>query len=255
MMIDKDIEALDGLPILYIKSLKMIVASDMHLGYEGYMARHGALIPKVNLKSIIKQLDRAISETGAESLLIDGDVKNEFSTVGTDEFNELHDFIDFAKSKGIKTIFVKGNHDNFIDRYKEPFGLEIYDEYAVFGSYLFFHGDFIPKDVIEKRLKFKTAIIGHEHPAISIYLPIGKKEKLKCFLIGSFGNAKLVVMPAIGYFSTSTGINEIPKEELMSPIFKNEDVDKFEAIAIGYNSTMSFGKIGELRSIFKRHDL
>ena len=52
MKLDGDVEILDGLPLLHIKSLSALICSDLHLGYEGVMADRGTFLPKVNLKNI-----------------------------------------------------------------------------------------------------------------------------------------------------------------------------------------------------------
>ncbi len=57
----------------------------------------------------------------AKQIIVVGDIKNDFSTVGDDEFNELYEIIQLCKRKKVELVLIKGNHDNFIDRYKEPF--------------------------------------------------------------------------------------------------------------------------------------
>ena len=78
MMLSEDIELLDGLPVAFIKSLNAIVVADMHLGYEGMMAKKGVLIPKVNFKKMTETMTAAIEKTHAKKLIVNGDIKNEF---------------------------------------------------------------------------------------------------------------------------------------------------------------------------------
>jgi putative SbcD/Mre11-related phosphoesterase len=243
MMLDDDIELIDGLPIAFIRSLKSIVISDPHLGYEGVMAKQGVLIPKVNLREMAESLAKAIKLTKAEKIIVDGDIKNEFSKVDQEEFNELYDFIEFAKNNGMELVLVKGNHDNFVERYKEPFKLKVYAQEALIGKYLFFHGEEFPARAAECSM----LIMGHEHPAISVYNDIGRKEKLRCFLLGSYMGKPLLVMPAMNYFAGGTEINIEPRDKLLSPVLKAADVDGMRAIAIGFGSTMDFGTIANLR--------
>lgn len=248
MNLNEDIELLDGVPIAYIKSLKSLVISDIHLGYEGIMAKKGMLVPKVNLSSILKMLTRAIKDTGARAIIINGDIKNEFSDVTTDEFNELADLVKFSKSENVRLILVKGNHDNFVDRYKESFGIEIHRQSMLVNDYLFFHGEELP-DVPDAA---KTLIMGHEHPAISIISDSGMKEKLKCFLFGKYMGRNIIVLPSINYFSGGTSVNTSPSGSLLSPVLRDMDVEKMHAIAIGYGSTMDFGTVSQLRDAARR---
>lgn len=245
MQLNEDIELIDGMPAVFIRSLNSVVISDPHLGYEGVKAEQGMLIPKVNLMHLLKMLDACIRKTGADRLIIDGDIKNEFSTVDAEELNELIDLLQFVKERGTRLTIVKGNHDNFVERYKESFKLEIYAQEFADNGYLFFHGEKLPG----KSRKTKFMIMGHEHPAIAVFNGAGRREKLRCFLYGTALGVKLLVLPASNYFASGTEINLYPKEELLSPMLKKINVDKLEAIAIGYGSTINFGKIKDLRQI------
>ena len=91
MILEENIELIDGKPLVYLKDLKALVLSDLHLGYEGMMSKEGVLIPPVNLKRIIEMVSEAMTGRDVKSLIIDGDIKNEFSTVEQAEFNELYE--------------------------------------------------------------------------------------------------------------------------------------------------------------------
>ncbi len=244
MRLTKDVELLDGMPVIFIRSIDAIVIADPHLGYEGVMAKKGVLIPKANLKHICGMIGKALKLTGAKTVIVDGDIKNEFSKVDEEEFNELHDFVDFVKQKGAELVLIKGNHDNFVERYREPFKLKIYRQEAEIGGYVFFHGEEMPVGAAKKA---KMMVMGHEHPAISIFNKAGKKEKLRCFLYGEYKGVKLLVLPAINYFASGTDINMVPQGELLAPVLKKADLEGMRAVAIGYGSTIDFGTIAELR--------
>ncbi len=244
MRLTDDVELLDGLPVAFIKSLDAIVVADLHLGYEGVMAKQGLFLPKVNLKKIFTIIKNAINKTQAKTIIVNGDIKNEFSKVDEEEFNELFDFINFVKQLDVSLILIKGNHDNFVDRYKDPFKLKIYQQEAKLGDYLFFHGEELPNDLSSG---VKMLIMGHEHPAIGIFNKAGKREKLRCFLFGTFENKSILVLPAMNYFASGTDINMTNKSDLLSPVFKRMNVDEMRAIATGYGSTMDFGTIYMLR--------
>jgi hypothetical protein len=246
MRLTDDVELLEGMPIAFIKSLNAMIASDFHLGYEGAMTKNGMFVPKVNLKRIIENLGKALAESGADRIIIVGDIKHDFSNIESDEFNELYDLMNFLKQRKVSPVLIKGNHDNFVERYSESFKLAVHDQEALIGDYLFFHGDELPR--IPKKSP-RMLIMGQEHPAISINGPVGKREKLRCFLYGKYGKLPMLVLPATGYFSTGTDVNHEPKSQLLSPVFKRTDIDKMHAIAIGYGSTMDFGEVSRLRGI------
>lgn len=247
MLLTKDVELIEGLPAAHIRSIDSVVISDLHLGYEGVMAKRGTLIPKVNLRKILEALSSAFESTGARNLVINGDIKNEFSGVGVEEFDELYDLMQFTKKLGVRTTLIKGNHDNFVDRYREPFNLSIHSEHALIGSYFFFHGDRLPKKVPRCRMM----LMGHEHPALSLYGTAGNRERLRCFVYGKYGRTPLLVLPAMGYFSTGNDVNSTG-QRIFSPIFKKTDMAKMHAIVCGYGSTIDFGEIGKLRALYTR---
>ncbi len=246
-MLDGDVELLDGLPIAFIKSLNSLVIADPHLGYEGVMAKRGVFLPKINLKNITDMLGMAAKSTGAKAVIVDGDIKNEFSDVDIEEFNELYDFIGFLRGIGVAPTLIKGNHDNFVERYREPFNLRIYGQEALFGSYLFFHGEELPREVGGAQM----LVMGHEHPAIGVANEVGRMERLRCFLHGSYEGRELLVMPAINYFAPGTEVNTATRREALSPVLRRADIDGMRAIAIGFGSTIDFGTVGELRKAWR----
>lgn len=248
MKISDDLEIIDGLPLLYIKSLDAIICSDLHLGYEGVMADKGTFLPKVNFKHIKEAIKSGVEQKNAKKVLVDGDIKNDFSTAHLEEINEFYDFVKFLDEiKVEEIILIKGNHDNFLDRLsKEPIKVTIYSEEALLNDYLFFHGDKLPKNK-----GGKTLILGHVHPAISLYNNLGVKEKLKCFLKGKMEDGReIIVVPAMNFFAEGVGVNMEDISE-MSPIFRNmANVNQMHALCIGEDETLDFGTIKELSKLY-----
>lgn len=247
MIINNDVEILEGLPVVYIKSLSAIVCSDLHLGYEGVFADSGTFLPKRNLSHILKILSEAKVKTNANTLIMTGDLKNDFSKVHTEELNEYIDLIKYVKSKlNIKNIqIIKGNHDNFIDSINKD-NLKIYDKEAKLGDFVFIHGSELP---ITKSFSF--LIMGHVHPSLFLMSDTGKKEKLKCFLYGENDKKqKILVIPAMSYFAEGLSIN-LERVDKMAPIFqKIFNIDTLTALCIGEGETLDFGKVGKLKKLF-----
>jgi putative SbcD/Mre11-related phosphoesterase len=247
MMLRKGIEIIDGLPVLYIKPLSAIVCTDLHLGYEGVVADRGTFLPKVNLKNIKEILKKAVEKTGAEQIIVDGDIKNEFSKVHVEEFNEFREFVNYLRKelKIKKIILIKGNHDNFIDQLKRPLDIVVYGQEALISDFLFFHGEELPKNK-----EGSTLIMGHIHPAITLYNNLGIKEKLRCFLYGKMKDKReIIVVPAMNYFAEGVGVNMENVKE-MAPVFKKMlDIDRMKAFCIGEGETFDYGEVGKLRKL------
>ncbi|MGC8669963.1 MAG: metallophosphoesterase [Candidatus Micrarchaeia archaeon] len=247
MILTKDVELIEGMPVAFIRSINAIVIADLHLGYEAMLAKNGLFAPAINLKKILEIIGSALEKTKAKNVIIDGDIKNEFSRVEPEEFNELYELISFLKKKNVSLHLIKGNHDNFVERYKDQFKLNVYRQQAKIGKYLFFHGEELPK--YENNDKIEMLVMGHEHPSIGINDNLGRREKLKCFLYGSYDSKKLLVLPAISFYASGTDLLLEPTEHLLSPVFRHINIDKMHAIAIGYGSTIDFGSLSKLKAV------
>ncbi|MDE1854912.1 MAG: metallophosphoesterase [Candidatus Micrarchaeota archaeon] len=247
MQLTGDIELGDGLPLLYIKSLNSIVCSDLHLGYEGVMAGRGSFVPKMNFRKIKETMADAVKKFGAKNVIVVGDIKNEFSDVHVEEFNEFREFIKFLREELEieKITLIKGNHDNFIDRFRPALRFEIYAQEALLGDYLFFHGEEAPKSRGGKML-----IMGHLHPAIGVYNRVGVKEKIRCFLYGKLSDGRrIIILPAMNYFAEGVDVNQGNVGE-MAPVFNDMlDVNTMEALCLGEDEILDFGKVGALRKL------
>ena len=247
MNITEDIEIIEGLPILFVRSMSALVCSDLHLGYEGVAADKGIMIPKTNFRKIKEQLGKAQEHAHASCIIINGDIKNEFSKVHTEEFNEFNDLVKYLKGElGIKKIIlIKGNHDNFIDRFEKPLGVTVERQQMLANDILFFHGEEPPLLRREKVL-----IMGHLHPCISLYSNLGVKEKLRCFLVGKTrGNKEIIVLPAMNYFSEGMDANSPSKSRLPSILDSIADMNELKALCIGEGEILDFGTIGDLINV------
>jgi len=246
-----DIKLIENCYLVYIKSLKALVIGDLHLGFEGVSAKSGIYLPKVNLKYILEQIEKAAKNIGKNNIkriIVLGDIKNEFDEVDEDEINELFSFSNYLRTvifnENLEMILIKGNHDNYVDAYAKAYNFIIYRQEALFNEYLMFHGEEEPREEFYNKAKF--LILAHEHPAIGLYTEIGTKIKYKCFLYGKNDNKYILVLPAISYYMQGTEINLLPKEELLSPFLRKIDIDELMPITVE-NEILIFPKIKYLR--------
>ncbi len=240
-----------ALPALYIKPLNALCIADLHLGYEGIMAEHyGLFLPKVQFQEEMENLKLLLStfDKLPEKIILNGDVKHEFSETSYHEFREVGELLSFLEKNFEKIIIVKGNHDNFIARVTRKFEkvelVECYEE----KNFVFFHGHKMVKKLEE--LKGKTVITAHEHASIAFYSKVGKKEKIPCFLHGNVNNFELCVMPAFSTLAQGSEINILPKQELLSPLLREIDIDSLEVILISKElGVKKLGKLGEIKKV------
>lgn len=236
-------QTINSLPALYHEGLDMIVISDLHLGLEGSLTYEGSYIPKFQLADVLDDLETAVEETGASRLLVNGDLKHEFSTTRYSEREEIEEFTEKALELVDEMIVIKGNHDTFLEYLFEEYGIELEEEYLEEGV-LFSHGH---ESV--KREDYETLVIGHEHPALVLEDEIGTTEKVDCFLHGKMKNGKnIVVMPAFSKISGGSKVNRVGSKDLLSPVLKNQvDFRKLEAVAVSKEAGLfSFPEIGKI---------
>ncbi len=239
-------ETIDSLPALYHQESDMVVISDLHLGLEGSMTYEGSYVPQFQLDELKEDLRGAAEETGASRVLVNGDLKHEFSTTRFSEEKEIREFIEFLQELFSEVVLVKGNHDTFVVQIAEDYGLEL-EDYHLENDVLFYHGH-RELDLLGAE-GYDTVVIGHEHPALSLKDEIGVKEKVDCFLYGEMDNeSRLIVMPAFSKISGGSTVNEVPTHKLLSPVLRNQvDIDEMKAIAVSKEAGLfEFPEIGKI---------
>lgn len=237
-----EIEIIKGYPAIYIPKLDLIAISDLQIGYETHLAEKGIFVPQKQINELIRNLKEISFLKNAKRLLINGDIKHEFSKPTTQEIREVKDFLNFAKQLFKEIIIVKGNHDNFILNILEEMEFSIYDPYYDEKGFCFLHGD---KEVDLPECKY--LIIGHEQPMILLKEGFDK-IRVKALLIGKYKNLELIVLPAFSTIASGSEINVLSKEELLSPILKKCDLDNFDVYAIEERfDTLYLGKLKNLR--------
>jgi len=246
MKIFDDIEIVNGFKAIYIKELDLVVISDLQLGEELYLAEEkGIFVPQIQLKEIKKELSKILKKVRARRILINGDVKHEFGEASRQEWREVIELIEFLRKKVGEIIVVRGNHDNYLLNIASKINLQIFDPFYLEKGFLFAHGHkkfSYPRD-------FHTLIIGHEEPAIILKEGFDK-IKLPALLYGKMKNGKRIIcLPAFSFLSSGTEINVVDKEDLLSPILKEDvDVDELEVVGIDREiGALRFGKLKEIK--------
>ena len=239
---------------------KILVISDLHIGYEDHIAEKG-IFPRVQLKEIIEKLDGIfwnLSMRGIKiyQIVILGDLKHEFGGISDVEWGETLKFLDYLDKKIVKNtknskeferiILIKGNHDNILGPIAKKREVLLKDYYK-YKEICFLHGDKPYKNCFDKS---KIMIIGHLHPAITLRDKY-KKEKYKCFLYGKWKNKEVYVIPSfspIGFGYDLSEICELKAENDGFLIIKDKFLLKFEVVI--YNNLeqkeYSFGKLKKL---------
>lgn len=234
MRIAKGIEMVDlG---LWIKEHKLLVFADFHIGYEEALNRQGILMPRFHFKDIIQRLGKILAKVKPDVIIINGDVKHEFGRISEQEWRETLKLIEFLAKHCKRLLLTKGNHDTKLGPIAGKRNIEIIDSFIA-GEILIIHGDKIPKDM----KRFKTIIIGHEHPAVSIH-ERGRTEKFKCFLAGKYKTKQLIVQPSFNLVTEGT---DVLKDKTLSPFLK-QSLSSFN-VYVAADKIYSFGKLKNLK--------
>ncbi len=233
MKINSNFELIDL--SVWLPKKKILILSDFHLGYEEYLHQKGILLPRFQAEEIIQRLKLIFQKVKPKIIVINGDLKHEFSKNLNQEWKEVLKVLEFIRNHCSKIILVKGNHDNYLQTIAAKMKIKVVEELIIENIFIL-HGDKIkpfPKSI-------KTILIGHEHPAIS-FREKSKIERFKCFLRGKWRTKELIVMPSFNPLLEGT---DILKEKLLSPFLT--DLSNFEVLAVGEKEIYNFGKVKRL---------
>lgn len=232
MHINKNIKIIDL--ALYLEKEKILVLSDLHIGFEEYLNKEGILIPRFQLEDLSRKIDLILERVSVKKIIINGDLKHEFGTISQQEWSDTMKILELFNNKEI--VLIKGNHDTILEPIAKKKNIEIKDHYVADNIYIC-HGHKIPEN--EDFNKSKIVIIGHDHPCVSF--KERKDERYKCFLKGKWKNKVLIVTPSMNLVTQGT---DVTKEKLLSP-FLQKNLDDFEVFVVE-NKTYDFGKLKEI---------
>ncbi|WP_414468775.1 metallophosphoesterase [Methanobacterium sp. ACI-7] len=219
-----------------------LIVSDLHLGYEYALNKNGIMIPRFQYNKILNRLEEIQNKANASKIIINGDLKHEFSKISRQEWNEINDFIEFLSEHFEEIILIKGNHDNFTPFIAEKNDLEVYEHFSV-ENFLVLHGDKIPENF--EKIKEDTVVIGHEHPSIG--LRSGERvEKVKCYLSGKIDSKNFIVMPSLNFITEGS---DVLQQKTISPFLKGKSLEDFEVWGVENFEVLNFGKLKNLLSL------
>lgn len=224
---------------LFIENKKILILSDLHIGYDESLNANGILLPRFQYLDLFRDTQKIVKEVKPKIIILNGDIKHEFSGILREEWKRVKEYVSYLQ-RTCKVILIKGNHDAILEPLAKERKIEIRNHYLTDDIFIC-HGDKLIEN--EDFKKSKTIIIGHEHPAITLKDNI-RTEKYKCFLLGMYKNKKIIVMPAM---NPSSEGSDVLTQKLLSPYLKNNNkLKEFKAIIIEENNTYDFGKIKNL---------
>jgi len=239
-------EILPGMEIigltLYLRDEDALVFSDLHLGFEEELRHLGFLVPRFQYDEIVAHLLAVFSllEHKPGKVIINGDLKHEFSRISQQEWKEVLSFLDFLQENCGETILVKGNHDTILGPVASRKNVTLADNFFFEKRKIYVtHGHRTPRD--RDFAQARTVVIGHNHPAITLSDGV-RTEKTKCFLKGVWEDKNLIQMPSLNFITEGS---DLLREEVLSPFLK-KGMGDFEAYCVEGLELLYFGKLKNL---------
>ncbi len=175
------------------------IIADTHFGFEYELIKKGIYLKGISEKVFNELLSLCFNRKIYKIIFL-GDFKHEIF------FGRkyLKDIISNLKEY-FEIYIIKGNHDG---RIEEIYNGRIFRKIS-FGDILLTHGH-LNIDI----KKYRTIIIGHEHPYIKI-----SDKKFQCYILSRNNKGrKIIILPAFNRYIT--GINILELENFSSPIFR-----------------------------------
>ena len=151
------------------KREKILVVSDIHLGFELELRSRGIRIPFQTPK-IWRKLSKLLRENGPQKVIILGDLKHTLVGFNREETLEVRSFVERILNYDVEVFLVTGNHDGNISYMVEGLDVKIIPSKGftlTLGSTSigFFHGHALPAD---KVLCANVLVMGHVHPMVEL---------------------------------------------------------------------------------------
>ena len=233
---------------LYLPERRTLTIADLHLGFEDALHQEGVLLPRQHLAGIHQRLQKifqTLDITPAqplERLIVNGDLRHQFGPLSHQESKESFALLQWLVKRTRRLTLIKGNHDGDLSRLTHRFSsIEIKTSHQEQNCF-FIHGDKIPDEIPDE---IEWIVIGHEHPAISLRDSVTHRfETYKCFLVGTYGDKKLLVQPSFNLLVAGT---DLTKEAVLSPFICENRLRVFSVYLIADDGCIyNFGPLKRL---------
>ena len=218
------VEPLPGVPAATVETdgERLLAVADYHAGIEAGLRYDG-----VELESAAAErrhrLTALVTETGADRVVVVGDLGHAIGDPFADERDEIAALFD---ALSVPMTLVKGNHDGDLEDVLDELGADVTVTPAHgtrLGDVGFVHGHTWPSPAV---LAADVVCMGHEHPVVRLEDEVGGVRKERAWLRGELvpdafesavePGADLVVFPAFNDRSGGTWVN-VDGQSFLSP--------------------------------------
>jgi putative SbcD/Mre11-related phosphoesterase len=271
--------------LLERRNERILVISDLHLGWEVTLAHQGIHVPS-QVPRLLEKLRKILDETHPKLLILLGDVKHAVSKVELEEWKYVPEFFDRLVEIIPNVEVVPGNHDGNLEpltppsvKIKKSNGIVVWDSIGLF------HGHAWPAPPL---LACRYLVMGHLHPVVAFKDPLGLRitrqawvrarsyghtlaegvlrredpkfegnplEEAKKKFGVSVSDAECIIMPSFNDYLGGQPINKSYEEgwtelykEYMGPVLRSGAVDFENGETYLFDGTY-LGKVQDLRNL------
>ncbi|MDD1753076.1 MAG: metallophosphoesterase [Methanotrichaceae archaeon] len=239
-------------PLLLVeRDIRVLVASDLHLGLEFELWLCGMSIPS-QTERLLGKLKDYLNDIKPDHLVLLGDIKHNVPRTSWQEKQEVPNFLKALSSETMVEI-VLGNHDvGLADM--APLGVKVHDSSGfVLDGVGYFHGHTWPD---QKLFESDALVAGHIHPAVRLRDPLGcaltrpawiRANLLPHILESHYGRKvsalEMILVPAFNALCGGLPLNQ-PSEEERGPILALADLDQARVYLL---DGTNLGRLGEIK--------
>jgi len=223
---------------VYCREDDALAIADLHLGYEATLQAEHVAIPRFQLQPMLEKLDKLLQRFDPGTVIINGDLKHEFSHNENQEWDEVEVLLDSLSGRDV--VVVRGNHDNYLQTILSMRSIRLVETHAISeGRIVFQHGH------LRVMHSASFRIFGHEHPVIRFRDEVGAAVQLPCFLYDEAN--RFLVIPAFSPLASGTNVIS-PESSFMNPWLRTLDLSGARVFAV-HEDLMDFGTVGKLREL------
>jgi putative SbcD/Mre11-related phosphoesterase len=168
---------------------RVVVAGDLHIGWEVSLAQQGIHVPSQTEK-MLQRLRTIIEREQPTKLVFLGDVKHSVTGAELEEWRDVPDFFEALIELVPAVQVIVGNHDGNLEPLT-PSKVELLpaNGIALWGKFGLFHGHAWPSPEV---LGCETLILGHLHPAVTLRDALGYRLTRPAWVMAECDPTKLL---------------------------------------------------------------
>jgi DNA ligase-associated metallophosphoesterase len=184
----------------YLPAESALLVADVHLGKAASFRRLGVPVPDGTTAETLQRLDEVLRLTGAERLIVLGDLLHSAHGRGGALLERLAGWR--RRHAALEMVLVRGNHDAHAGDPPPGLGVQAVDEPLRLGGLaLGHHPQPVPGAYV---------LAGHLHPCLTVGRGATAGLRLPCFHFGVHGG----VLPAFGAFTGMHAVRPAPGDRI-----------------------------------------